>query len=89
VKALANIKSAVKRARTQARRAERNRAIRSRVRTAMKRAQAALDNPLERELMVRKALREIDKAVTKGVLHKNAAARRKSRLARALNAQTN
>ena len=67
----------------------RNRAITSAVKTYIRKAerqivadQAATDT----EASVREALRQLDKAVTKGVLHKNNAARRKSRLMHKLNA---
>jgi small subunit ribosomal protein S20 len=79
VNGLANIKSAKKRAKLAEQRALRNRAIRSRVRTAIKKAERAQAES-DRLALVREAQRQIDKAVTKGVLHKNAARRRKSRL---------
>ena len=81
---MANIKSAVKRARLIKVRTLRNRSIRSRVRTAEKKARLALHES-HAEALVRAAQRELDRAVTKGVLHPRTAARRKSRLARALN----
>lgn len=83
---MANIKSAAKRAKLAAKRALRNRSIRSRVKTAIKKAEAALGDAERQAELLRIAQREIDKAVTKGVLHKNAAARRKSRLMRKLRA---
>jgi small subunit ribosomal protein S20 len=84
---LANTKSAIKRMRQNAKRRARNRTIRSRVRTVVKTARTALasgaDNARE---AVAAAIRALDKAVTKGVLHPNTAARKKSALARRLNA---
>ena len=80
-------KSAIKRAEQAKKRALRNQAIRSRTKTALRRFKEALeqgDLGLIREKL-RQAVRTIDKAVTKGVLHKNAAARRKSRLYRLFN----
>lgn len=80
-------KSAIKRAEQAKKRALRNQAIRSRTKTAIRRFKEALeqgDLALIREKL-RQAVRTIDKAVTKGVLHKNAAARRKSRLYRLFN----
>jgi small subunit ribosomal protein S20 len=80
-------KSAIKRAEQAKKRALRNQAIRSRTKTAIRRFKEALeqgDLGLIREKL-RQAVRTIDKAVTKGVLHKNAAARRKSRLYRLFN----
>ncbi|MGB9886020.1 MAG: 30S ribosomal protein S20 [Moorellales bacterium] len=83
-------KSAIKRAAQAERRALRNRAIKSRTKTAIRRFREALEQD-NRELMVerlRQAVRVIDKAVTKGVLHKNTAARRKSLLYRLFNNKT-
>jgi small subunit ribosomal protein S20 len=80
---MANIKSQIKRNRTNEAARERNKAVRSEVKTRIKHAEAALaegaDNADE---LVKAAVRSIDKAATKGVFHKNAAARRKSRLTR-------
>ena len=63
------------------RRAIRNRAARSAVRTFVKNASTAIvqrgDSALE---VVRQAVRALDKAAQKGIIHRNAAARRKSRL---------
>jgi len=74
-------KSAVKRARQNVKRNARNRTERSSLRTVLKNFQAKLEAKdvagAEKDLgQVHKAL---DKAVTKGIIHKNAAARRKSR----------
>jgi small subunit ribosomal protein S20 len=85
VRAIANIKSAAKRAKLAEKRYLRNKSIRSRVKTAIRRFEERLDDPAAREAFFRQAVRQIDKAVTKGVLHKNAAARKKSQLARRLN----
>lgn len=79
---MANIKSQIKRNRQNDRRNERNRAIRSELRTRAKQAVAAAqagDAAKAEELLVL-AQKRIDMAATKGVLHKNTAARRKSRL---------
>ncbi|HXG05051.1 MAG TPA: 30S ribosomal protein S20 [Candidatus Binatia bacterium] len=82
---MANTKSAVKRMRQNAKRRARNRTIRSRVRTVVKTARTALASGADnaREAVVA-AIRVLDKAVTKGVLHPNTAARKKSALARRL-----
>ncbi len=77
---MANIKSAKKRILVAERNRQRNRSVRSAVKTAMKRAVATTG--AEAEGAFRDAVSRIDKAVTKGVLHKNTAARRKSQLAR-------
>lgn len=71
------------------RRRQRNRPIRTAVRSALREAQeavvAAPAEPTTAEA-VKHALSQLDRAVSKGVLHANNAARRKSRLARKLNA---
>lgn len=76
---MANSKSARKRVIISEKRADRNRAVRSRVRTAVKAVEHA--QPDDRQEAFRQATRYLDKAVSKGVLHKNTAARKKSRLA--------
>ena len=82
---MAKGKSALKRMRQNEKRRLRNRMIRSRVRTAIKAARAALaaGGPEARAAVIA-AIRALDKAVTKGVLHRNTAARKKSALARRL-----
>jgi small subunit ribosomal protein S20 len=85
---MANIKSAMKRIRQSEKRRERNAAVRSTVRTAVKSARTAIDGgqaDQAREALQR-TIQVLDKAVTKGVIHRNTAARKKSRLARQLNA---
>ena len=76
---MANIKSQKKRILTNAKRAERNKAVRAEVKTRVKAAQTAVGTDDEAETM-RLAVKRIDKAAQKGVMHKNAAARKKSRL---------
>jgi small subunit ribosomal protein S20 len=84
---VANIKSAIKRIKQTERRRVRNRAVRSRVRAAVKGARQALETKApEPRGTVLAAMRTLDRAVTKGVMHRNTAARRKSALARQLNA---
>gem|GEM_PF-407086 len=86
---LANTKSAQKEIRKNARRRARNRLIRARTRTLTKRAIAAIEEGAQNvDAELRKAQRELDSAARKGVIHKNAAARRKSRLIRRLRAKT-
>jgi small subunit ribosomal protein S20 len=84
---MANIRSALKRIRQNEKRRLRNAAIRSGVRSALKSARTAVTegSPDARDAVVR-TIQTLDKAVTKGVIHRNAAARKKSRLARKLNA---
>ena len=83
---MANTKSAIKRIRTGEKRRVRNRAVRSRVRSTLKTARTAVTTPGEdARTAVLQAIRTLDKAVTKGVIHHNTAARKKSALARSLN----
>ena len=85
---MADHKSALKRIRSSERKRVRNRIVRSRTRTFIKKARLATegaDADAAREA-TQAAIRELDKAVTKGVLHKNTAARTKSRLMKKLNA---
>jgi small subunit ribosomal protein S20 len=81
---VANTKSAMKRMRQNERRRLRNRAVRSQMRTAVKLARS-VQGPQQRA-GVEEAIRSLDKAVSKGVIHRNTAARKKSALARRLNA---
>ncbi len=84
---MANHKQALKRARQNSKRNARNRALRSALRTTIKRYRALLaSSDWEAAQAALPGLHKaIDKAVTKGILHRNAAARHKSRLAGALN----
>jgi small subunit ribosomal protein S20 len=83
---LANIKSQIKRNRQTIVRTERNKAVRSELKTRTKNATvAATEGAEDAAELVRAAQKRIDMAATKGVIHKNAAARRKSRLAKKLN----
>jgi small subunit ribosomal protein S20 len=79
---VANTKSAMKRVRQNERRRLRNRALRSKIRGAIKLARAAEGD--SRAATAREAIRALDKAVSKGVIHRNTAARKKSALARRL-----
>jgi small subunit ribosomal protein S20 len=83
---MANIKSQIKRNKQNVKAAERNKAVRSELKTRTKSALAAVetgaDDATER---VRAAVKRIDSAATKGVIHKNAASRRKSRLMKKAN----
>ncbi|GJM79513.1 30S ribosomal protein S20 [Paenibacillus timonensis] len=85
-----NIKSAIKRVKTSDKRRALNASQKSALRTAVKTADTALAN---NEVEAAKAAfvaatKKLDKAVTKGLIHKNAAARKKSRLAKKLNELT-
>ena len=85
---MANIKSAKKRILVAETRAARNKAIRSKVKTFIKKVDAAIvagDKAAAQACLVN-AISEIDKASTKGVYHKNNASRKISRLSKAVNA---
>jgi len=85
---MANIKSAMKQNRQSEKRRVRNAAVRSTVRTAVKSTRIAIEGgqaEQARESLLR-TIQVLDKAATKGVIHKNTAARKKSRLMRQLNA---
>jgi len=78
---MANIKSQIKRNRQNIKRAERNKAVRSELKTRTKSALTAIDAGADNAAELTKAaVQRIDGAASKGVIHKNAAARRKSRL---------
>ena len=84
---LANIKSAKKRVITSQVRAERNKAIKSRVKTYIKKVEAAVaagDKAAANEALP-VAIAEIEKAASKGIFHKNAAARKVSHITKAVN----
>jgi small subunit ribosomal protein S20 len=82
---MANIKSQKKRNLTNAKRAERNKAVRSELKTRVKNAVKAAGTD-ESEESLRLAVKRLDMAAAKGVIHPNQAARRKSRLMKKLNA---
>ncbi|MCQ2498253.1 MAG: 30S ribosomal protein S20 [Lachnospiraceae bacterium] len=84
---MANIKSAKKRVLVAQRNADRNKSIKTAVKTAIKKVRAAIeagDKNAANEALVA-ATKSIDMACTKGVFHKNTAARKVSRLAQAVN----
>ncbi|HIS54509.1 TPA: 30S ribosomal protein S20 [Candidatus Galligastranaerophilus gallistercoris] len=84
---MANIKSAKKRVLVAKRNEERNVAFKSSIKTAVKKA-LALANAEDKEALnaaLSKVYQLCDKAVSKGILHKNTAARKKSRLTVAIN----
>jgi small subunit ribosomal protein S20 len=85
---MANHFSALKRARQTANRTSRNRINRSRIRTALRHFREALakGDKQAAQQMFRETVSAIDKAIQKGVLHANAAARHKSRLSARFNA---
>ncbi len=81
---VANIKSQKKRILTNAKRAERNKAVKSELKTRIKTAQAGVASPEGAE-DIRMAVKRLDMAAAKGIIHKNTAARRKSRLMKRIN----
>jgi small subunit ribosomal protein S20 len=80
-----NHKSAEKRVRQNEKRRQVNRSNRTRLRTAIKKLRSEIDGGNAAELLPQ-TISTIDKAVQKGVLHRNAAARYKSRLTTGVNA---
>lgn len=87
---MANIKSQIKRNLQNNKRRLHNRAFRGSARAAVIKAQEAIqssDTAASKEAVIA-AISRLDKAAEKGVIHKNNAARRKSRLMKALNAAT-
>ncbi len=82
-----NIKSAKKRVKVTAVKTANNKTFTSAMRTDIKKANAAIENnAADKEQAVRVAIKKIDKAAAKGIIKKNTASRRKSSLARKLNA---
>jgi small subunit ribosomal protein S20 len=78
---VANIKSQIKRNRQNEKAHARNKAVRSELKTRVRSAvTATADGADDADTKVRDAVRRLDQAVAKGVIHKNQAARRKSRL---------
>ena len=82
---MANTRSAVKRMKQSEKRRQRNRAVRSKVRSTLKAARAAAGTKAEDyQATALEAIRTLDRAVSRGVIHRNTAARKKSILARKL-----
>jgi small subunit ribosomal protein S20 len=83
---MANTKSAIKRIKVSAKKHQRNIAVKSATRTYVKKARAAIaQNAVEADEDVTAAISALDRAAKKGVIHRNNAARRKSRLVKRLN----
>ncbi|AVZ72958.1 30S ribosomal protein S20 [Streptomyces lunaelactis] len=80
---MANIKSQIKRNKTNEKARLRNKAVKSSLKTAVRKAREAVaSGDVEKATVaVREASQKLDKAVSKGVIHKNAAANKKSALA--------
>lgn len=84
---LANHKSALKRARQNTVKNERNTSIRSKLKTFIKKLRTAIEekDKEKSEGLLKTVSRELDKAVTKNVVHKNCASRKTSKLAKQVN----
>ena len=81
-----NIKSAKKRVRINEAKAMRNKAVKSDLNTALKKADLAVaNNADDKEAVIKTAIKKVDMACSKGILHKNNASRKKSALAKSLN----
>ena len=81
-----NIKSAMKRVKVNKVKAANNKATRSNLKTMLKKADAAVaENASDKEAAIRLAIKKVDQAAAKGLIHKNKAARTKSQLAKKLN----
>ncbi|MDR1702185.1 MAG: 30S ribosomal protein S20 [Sporomusaceae bacterium] len=82
-----NIKSSVRSVKSDAKRRARNFAVRSRLRNASRKVEDAIKtgDSTAAQTVLAQAVSVIDRAVSKGVIHKNAAARKKSRLAKKTN----
>ncbi|WP_344940703.1 30S ribosomal protein S20 [Sphaerisporangium flaviroseum] len=81
---MANIKSQIKRNRQNEKARLRNKAVKSSLKTAVRKFREAAEqgNVEEAAVLMRTASRQLDKAVSKGVIHKNQAANRKSAIAK-------
>lgn len=85
---LANIKSAKKRILVSKKRADRNKSVRSRIKTAVKKVDVAIEagDKAAASDALKNAVSELDKATKKGIYHKNTTARKVSRMTKAVNA---
>ena len=82
-----NIKSAKKRVKVNKTKAAANKATKSNLKTILKKADAACENnAADKADAVKVAIKKVDQACAKGLMHKNKAARKKSQLAKKLNA---
>ncbi len=84
---MANIKSQIKRIKTNEKARLRNKAVKSSLKTSIRkfREAAAAGDTEKAGVLLRAASRELDKAASKGVIHANAAANKKSAMAQAIN----
>ena len=80
-----NIKSAKKRVKVIDTKTMRNKAVKSDLKTALKKADAAVaENSADKAEVIKTAIKKVDMACSKGIIHKNNAARKKSQLAKKL-----
>ena len=82
---MANIKSAMKRVKVNKVKAAANKARKSELKTVLKKANLAAESGANKEEAIKAAIKRVDQACAKGLLHKNCAARKKSQLAKKLN----
>ncbi|TCP54857.1 small subunit ribosomal protein S20 [Tamaricihabitans halophyticus] len=84
---MANIKSQMKRIKTNEKARQRNKAVKSSVKTAVRKFREAADAGEQEKAteLLREASRKLDKAASKGVIHKNQAANRKAAMAQRAN----
>ena len=85
VERMANIKSAIKRVKVNKVKAAANKARKSELKTVLKKANLAAESGANKEEAIKAAIKRVDQACAKGLLHKNCAARKKSQLAKKLN----
>ena len=82
-----NIKSAKKRVKVIAAKTMRNKAVKSNLKTVLKKADAAVNTgAADKAEAIKLAMKKVDQAAAKGIMHKNAANRKKSQIAKKLNA---
>ncbi len=82
-----NIKSAMKRVKVNKVKTASNKSRNSNLKTVLKKAdQAIAENSADKEAVIRLAIKKVDQAAAKNLIHKNKAARKKSQLAKKLNA---
>lgn len=84
---MANIKSQMKRIKTNEKRRQRNRSVKSELHTFVRKTREAIEggDKQQAEDALRVVSRKLDKAVSKGIIHRNQAANRKSKLAHQVN----
>jgi small subunit ribosomal protein S20 len=86
VKEMANIKSAKKRIKVNQKKAAANKSRNTALKTAIKKANAAIEaNAENKDELIKDAVKKIDQAASKNLIHKNCAARKKSNLAKKAN----